>query len=124
MDMLVSFNTASLFPKVPVERHFAVALTACIRHVLATIYFLCNSSFYDQRGSIAIGSPLTPVRAHFYMESFKLEAISSATKKPEHWYRYTYNTFAVWTQGKEGHQGFRQHLNNIHANIKFIMEMQ
>jgi hypothetical protein len=76
MDMLVSFNMVSLFIKVPVERHFAVALTACIRYVLTTTYFLYNSSFYDQRGSIAIGSPLAPVRANFYIQSFKQEAIS------------------------------------------------
>jgi hypothetical protein len=40
-----------------------------------------------------MGSPLTPVIANCYMESYEQQAISSAAKKLEHWYRYVGDTF-------------------------------
>jgi hypothetical protein len=49
-----------------------------IRHVLSTTYFLFNGSFYEQKDGVAMGSPLAPVVANFYMEHFEQQAISSA----------------------------------------------
>jgi hypothetical protein len=71
-----------------------------------------------------MGSPLAPVIANFYMEFFEQQAIHLAAKKPAHWYRYVDDTFVVWTHGKEELHGFLQHLNTIHSNIKFTMEVE
>jgi hypothetical protein len=56
------------------------------------------------------------------MEHFEQRA--SAAKKPAHWYRYVDDTFVVWPHGKEELQNFLQHLNSIHPNIKFTMEIE
>jgi hypothetical protein len=45
-------------------------------------------------------------------------------KKPAHWYRYVDDTFVVWTHGQEELHRFLQHLNTIHSNIKFTMEVE
>jgi hypothetical protein len=40
------------------------------------------------------------------MEHFEQLAISSANKRPAHWYRYVDDTFVVWPHGKEELQEF------------------
>jgi sugar phosphate isomerase/epimerase len=71
-----------------------------------------------------MGSPLAPVVANFYMEHFEQQAISMAKKKPARWFRYVDDTFVVWTHGKDELQEFLKHLNNIHPNIMFTMEVE
>jgi hypothetical protein len=130
-DILVSFDVVSLFTKVPLEdtmqllsQHLDKQMVVLVRHVLTTTYFLYNGSFYDQKDGAAMGSPLAPVVANFYMEHFEEQAMSSATRKPTRWYRYVDDTFVVWPHGKTELHGFLQHLNNIHLNIKFTMEVE
>jgi hypothetical protein len=129
--MLVSSEVVSLFTKVPLEdtlqllsHHFHNQTIALIRQVLTTTYILYNGSFYDQRDGVTMGSPLTPVIANFYMEFFEQQAINLATKKPAHWYRYADDTFVVWAHGKQELRVFLQHLNSIHPNIKFTLEVE
>jgi len=71
-----------------------------------------------------MGSPLAPVIANFYMEHFEKQAISSAAKKPTRWYRYVDDTFMVQPHGKDELQRFLKHLNSIHQNIAFTMEVE
>jgi hypothetical protein len=71
-----------------------------------------------------MGSPLAPVVANFYMGHFEEQAMSSATRKPTWWYRYVDDMFVMWPHGKTELRGFLQHLNNIHPNIKFTMEVE
>jgi hypothetical protein len=73
---------------------------------------------------VAIGFPLTPVVANFYMEHFEQTAIGTAIHKPTRWYRYVTNTFVVWPHGKRVLQEFLKHLNGIHENINFIMKIE
>jgi hypothetical protein len=117
-DILVSFNMVSLFTKVLLED------TLQLLQVLTTMYFLYNSAFYNHTDSIAMGSPLTPVIANYYMEHFKQLAIIMVSRKPTHWYRYMDNTFVVWCHREEDLHDFLSHLNNIHPNIKFMMDVE
>jgi hypothetical protein len=71
-----------------------------------------------------MGSPLALVIANFYTEHFEQQAISSAIKKPARWHRYVDDTFVVWPHGKFELQEFLKHLNNIHPNIAFTMEIE
>jgi hypothetical protein len=57
-------------------------------------------------------------------ECFEQEAISSAIKKPAHWYRYVNDIFTVGTHGKKELTSFLQHPNSIHLNIKFRTEVK
>jgi DNA-binding transcriptional MerR regulator len=58
------------------------------------------------------------------MEHFEQQAISRAPRKPTHWYRYMDDTFVVWPHGEEEIREFLDHLNSIHHNIKFKMEVE
>jgi hypothetical protein len=58
------------------------------------------------------------------MEHFEQQAISTASRSPTHWYRYVDDTFAVWLHGEEELHDFLIHLNNIHPNLKFTMEVE
>jgi hypothetical protein len=129
-DILVSFDVVSLFTKVPLEdtiqlftAKFSKQTVELFRHVLTTTYFFYDGSFYDQKYGVAMGSPLAPVIADFYMEHFEQMAISTAIKKPTRWYRYVGDIFAVWPHGKDDLQDFL-HLNNIHKSIQFTMETE
>jgi retron-type reverse transcriptase len=73
-----------------------------IKQVLTTPYFLHNGSFYDQSDGIAMGSPLTPIIANFYMEFSEQHSLDRAIKKPAYWYRYVNDTFVC------GHMGRRK----------------
>ena len=71
-----------------------------------------------------MGSPLSPVIANFYMEDFERTAIEKATYKPACWYRYVDDTFVIWPQGQEKLMDFLNHLNGMHNNINFTMEIE
>ncbi|XP_054706778.1 uncharacterized protein LOC129216588 [Uloborus diversus] len=130
-DLLLSFDIVSLFTKVPVVDAlqlitplFPPDITALFKNVLTTTYFQWNTKFYEQRDGVAMGNPLSPVIANFYMEFFEQKALASTTKKPEIWFRYVDDTFAVWSQGEEDLQLFLQHLNSILPRIQFTMEKE
>jgi hypothetical protein len=97
----VSFDVGLLFTRVPPDDtpppgQFNKQTVDLIRHVLTTMYFLYDDSFYDQKDGVMVGSPLPSVIANFYMEHFEQQAISSAIKKPARWYRYMDDAFMVW----------------------------
>ena len=45
-------------------------------------------------------------------------------KKPAHWYIYLDDTFTVGPHRTEMLQDFLEHMNNLHPNIKFMMELE
>jgi len=121
----------SLFTKVLLEdtlqllqQHFHNQTICLFKQVLTTPYFLYDSTFYNQTDGVAMGSSLAPVIANYYMEHFEQQAISTASSRPTHWYRYMDDTFMVWPHGEEELHDFLIHLNNIHPNIKFMMEVE
>jgi hypothetical protein len=130
-DILVSFDVVSLFTRVPLEdtllllqQHFHDKTISLFKQVLTTTYFTYNGAFYDQTDGVAMGSPLAPVIANYYMEHFEQQAISKAPRKPTHWYRYVDDTYMVWPHGEEELREFLDHVNSIHHNIKFTMEVE
>jgi hypothetical protein len=79
----------SLFTKVPIRetmdllgRHFEEDVLALFGHILTTTYFTFNGQFYGQTDGVAMGSPLSPVIANFYMEDYEKAALESAPLKP------------------------------------------
>jgi hypothetical protein len=129
--ILVIFDVVSLFTKVPLEdtlqllqQHFHNQTICLFKQVLTTTYFLYDGAFYDRTDGVTMGSSLAPVIANYYMEHFEQQAISTASRRPTHWYRYVDDTFVVWPHGEEELHHFLIHLNNIHPNIKFMMEVE
>lgn len=130
-DRLVSFDVVSLFTKVPVKEAmtrirplFSKDIAELFEFVLTTSYFQWNNTFYEQVDGLAMGNPISPVVANFYMESFEETALELATKKPNVWFRYVDDTFVVWSHGDTELNKFLEHLNSIHPNIQFTMEVE
>jgi hypothetical protein len=71
-----------------------------------------------------MGSPPSLVIANFYMEGFETKAINLTTHNPTCWYRYADDTFVIWPHGKDKVTEFLNHLNGIHNNINFTMEIE
>ena len=130
-DLLVSFDVVSLFTMVPIDEslqliknHFPEDICALFHHCLKTTYFQYNEEFYEQTDGVAMGSPLSPVIANFFMEKFEQKALNSAQKKPSCWYRYVDDTFVIWSHGREELDEFLKYLNSIHPKIQFTMEIE
>ena len=128
---MVSFDVVSLFTKVPVEdslsllsHHFTEDILALFKFVLTSTYFCFDGQYFERTDGVAMGSPLSPVIANFFMQDFEEKALNQATLKPTCWYRYVDDTFVIWPHGKENLTDFLEHLNGVHKNIQFTMEIE
>jgi hypothetical protein len=94
-DILVSFDVVSLFTNVPVEDSVEIIKQNLItqglredipelaRFCLTSTYFLWKGNYYEQKEGTAMGSPLSPVIANLFMETFEQEALELAPLKPK-----------------------------------------
>ena len=69
-----------------------------------------------------MGSPLSPVIANIFMESFENDALSSFRSQPKLWIRYVDDTFVLWPHGDTELNSFHDHLNSQHPSIQFTKE--
>jgi hypothetical protein len=83
-----------------------------------------DGQFYEQTDGVAMGSPLYPVIANFYMKDFEMKAIETATHKLACWYRYVDDTFVIWPHGQDKLKDSLNYLNGINNNIQFTMEVE
>lgn len=130
-DILISLDVVSLFTKVPVEDtlklladHFPPETIKLFRLVMTTTYFLYGGKFYEMTDGMAMGSPLSPAMANFFMEHFEERALNSAPLRPSVFFRYVDDIFMVWPHGVEALGNFVEHMNNIHSNIQFTIETE
>jgi hypothetical protein len=128
---MVSFDVVSLFTKVPITdtiqllgQHFEEYLLVLFRHTLTSTYICWERQFFEQTDGVAMGSPLSPVVANFFMKDFEKRTIEQATHKPTCWFRYVDDTFVIWQHGQEKFTEFLNHLNSLHVNIQFTMEKE
>jgi hypothetical protein len=70
-----------------------------------------------------MGLPLSPVIADF-MEDFEERALAQATHKLLCWFHCVAGTFHIWSHGTEKLERFLDHLNGLHRNILFSMQME
>jgi len=71
-----------------------------------------------------MGLALSPVIADFFMEDFEERALVPATHKLLYWFHYVADTFVILSHGTEKLERFLAHLNGLHRNILFPMEME
>ena len=69
-----------------------------------------------------MGSPLSPIVANLYMESFEVEALRSAPHPPYLWKRFVDDTFTILQSSQK--DGFLEYLNSIDQHIQFTAENQ
>ena len=87
---------------------------------LNTTFFVYNGDFYQQTNGAAMGSPVSPLVANIYIESFENKALASAPHPPLIWLRYGDDTFV---QIQEDYiLEFTEHINSQDHNIKFTSE--
>jgi hypothetical protein len=91
---------------------------------VSCLSFCFEGQFYEQTDGVAMGSPLSPVVANFFMEDFKKRAKHHATHKPTCWFRYVDDTFVIWKHGQEKLTEFLNQLNGMHNNLRFTMEKE
>ena len=130
-DQLISLDVVSLFTRVPIEDSikyiselFEEDITKLFQACLTTNYFLWDGEFYEQVDGVAMGSPLSPVVANFFMERFENHVLDTAPFKPKVWYRYVDDTFVVWSHGDEELDRFLQYINKQNKNIQFTLEKE
>ena len=128
---MVSFDIVSLFTNVPIldslqllSRHFDKDILSLFKHTLTSTYFCFKGEYYEQTDGVAMGSPLSPVIANFFMEEFESRAIEQASFKPKCWYRYVDDIFVIWPHGHDKLQGFLDHLNRLQEKIHFTIETE
>jgi hypothetical protein len=92
------------------------------KHVPTSTYFCFDGQFYEQTDGVAMGSPLSPVIANFFMEDHEKKPTEQTTHKPVRWFRYVDDTFVIWPHGQEKLTEFLNHLNGLHNKIQFTME--
>jgi hypothetical protein len=120
MDKL---DVVSLLTWVPIS-HFEEDVLRFFRRDLATSYFTFCGQFYRQTDVMAMGSPLSPVIANFYIEDYGKGALESAPIKPRCWFRYVGDTFVIWPLGPDKLKDILFHLDSIHQSIHFTIEIE
>jgi predicted GIY-YIG superfamily endonuclease len=141
--MLVSFDVSNLFTNVDPTEAVDLAETILLRRsvpapILSELlvlfklcvsqnYFLFNGTYFKQPKGLAMGSPLSPLLADIYMDSFEKSVFSSAhplLKNVVCWFRYVDDVFCAWSGTGRQLEIFLGHLNSIKPNIKFTMEKE
>ena len=139
-EVMVSYNVKPLFTSVPIKpaldviekllkedpglqsrtsmstQHIMHLLEFCLR----STYFTFRGKFYEQVEGAVMGSPISPIVANLFMESFEVRALQSSPNPPSLWKRFVDDTFVII---KKAHrEEFLTHLNSVDKNIQFIAE--
>ncbi|GJQ85251.1 hypothetical protein Trydic_g18485 [Trypoxylus dichotomus] len=61
-----------------------------------------------------MGSPLSPVVAIIFVESFESVALENSELQPKVWFRYVDDTFIIWPHGRDTLDNFLGHPNTQH----------
>ncbi|XP_018569905.1 uncharacterized protein LOC108909916 [Anoplophora glabripennis] len=90
---------------------------------IKSTFFAFRDQFYEETEGAAMGSPLSPVLVNIYMEALEKKALESTTLKPKCWYRYVDDTFIIWPHRRNNVADFLDHIDGIHLDIQFTMEV-
>ena len=89
---------------------------------LNSTYFMFQGKYFEQLEGAAMGSPISPIVANLYMESFEVEPIRSAPHPPYLWKRFVDDTFTIIESSQKNE--FLEHINYIDKHIQFTAEDQ
>ena len=87
-------------------------------------HFLFNGCFCDQVDGVAMGSPLAPVLANFFMGHYEKLRLNNYTgPKVLYYCRYVDDIICCFKNSNDARLFF-EYLNSCHPNIKFTMEKE
>ena len=141
-ECIMSYDVAALFTSIPVrsalevvkkkleqDTEFHQRTTMSTQNIMDLLefcqgntYFLFQGNYFEQTQGAAMGSPVSPVLANLYMESFEDRALSSAVNPPRWWKRFVDDTFVILK--KDHKEKFLHHINSVDPSIQFTTEEQ
>jgi hypothetical protein len=57
-------------------------------------------------------------------DDLKGRALVQAIHKPQYWFHYVDDTFVIWPHGSDKMEKFLNHLNGLHRNIQFTIQIE
>ena len=66
-----------------------------------------------------MGTRMAPSFANLFMERLEWEFLLTQDVKPQEWWRFIDNIFAIWTHSESLLRNFVESLNRHHPTIKF-----
>ena len=137
-EVMVSYDVVSLFTNVPLaetiqlvadyvykdkSRKHSFSKTVFINMLQKATggMFLYKDQLYRQVDGVAMGSPLGPTLANFFLGHIEKELFSNIDFAPKFYARYVDDTFCIFTNEEDKHK-FLDHLNRQHPNLQFTME--
>ena len=146
-DLYVSFDIKSLYTNVPVKevvddicnvvysnspvsRFFVDSkitkiMFRNILNICCKSIFLYKDTVYEQRDGVAMGLPLAPLLANWFVSKIERNIFSDSKNnqcKPIFYKRYVDDIFAVFTNSSDRDRFFTV-LNSSHPNLQFTMEI-
>ena len=139
---MMSYDVKALFTSVPTTKAITIIkqlldedqelqqrtslsienITSLLEFCITSTYFSFQGKFYEQVEGAAMGSPLSPIVANLYMESFQVEALRSVPHPPYLWKRFVDDTVTILQSSQR--DGFLEYLNSIDQHIQFTAEDQ
>ena len=139
-DFSVSFDVCSLYTNIPLEETIKLVAEKVFSSSSTNVppfskktfiklltfatsgMFLYNNSLYKQVDGVAMGSPLGPSLANFFLGHLEQHNIFNKSGiNPKLYVRYVDDIFAVFDKNVK-FQPFLDHINHQHGNIKFTVE--
>ena len=139
-ECIISYDVAALFTSVPIQPVINIIkekltndttlqqrtsmtidhITTLLEFCLRSTSFVFQGQYYQQMEGAAMGSPLSPIVANIFMESFEQQALDTAPHPPSLWKRYVDDIFVI--QEEQHQEEFLQHINSLDPNIRFTAE--
>ena len=140
-DKLVSFDVVSLFTNVPLNDTIKIissylypeGVESCmpfpkksfekLMKIATGGLFMHQDRFYTQTDGVAMGNPLGPTLANFFLAHLETTVLNKFPgSKPKLYLRYVDDIFAVFEE--ESHIiPFFNYLNQLHKNLAFTTEL-
>ena len=137
---MMSFDVKALFTSIPIEpaldiikklpeedKNLHLRTTMTVKHIsclleycLRNTYFSFQDRLYEQKEGAAMGSPISPIVANFFMEDLEIRALTTSPCTPTLWKMFVDDTFTIIK--KSDKEVFLEHLNSINNNIQFTYE--
>ena len=110
--LLVTMDINAMYPSIPHEEGIQALLkhdvslpfpkmvtTRLLNFILTENYFQFNKKFYKQAKGVAVGTPIAPTLANFYMHEIEQQFFTTRPLLPLVYKRYIDDIFIVWTHG-------------------------